>query len=125
MQRVVEDVLLGQEGEAGGDPPDDGDVDDIVPLIVGRAAHASFGGPVLPGAFDLQVTGAEGAALHVLPREVALPLEGAQVTLRYGDVTSQNVTLIITDPVSRDVKTVTREIAPPAVEAPAAKTEEK
>ncbi|MBA3538300.1 MAG: hypothetical protein H0T79_01605, partial [Deltaproteobacteria bacterium] len=46
-------------------------------------------------------------------------LEGAHVTLRYGDVPAADVTLIITDPVSRETETVTRTITEPTTVAPA------
>ncbi|MCX5745552.1 MAG: hypothetical protein NT062_24005, partial [Proteobacteria bacterium] len=41
------------------------------------------------------------------------PLTGADVTIKYGDVRTANVTLIITDPISRDRETVVRTIIAP------------
>ena len=40
-------------------------------------------------------------------------LTDATVTLRYGNVPSANITLIITDPLSHDTTTVTRTITVP------------
>jgi len=70
----VDHVLFGEQRKAGGDATEDEHLDEVD--VVGRLGRD--GGAVAGG---LDVGGTQGARLHVLPRQITLALQGAQVVV--------------------------------------------
>ena len=71
----VEQVFFGEQRKARRDPADNLDLDDVAPEIIGGGAEGLS--PLDLG--GVKIARAESAALHVLAREVPLPLQRAEM----------------------------------------------